>query len=137
MQPLTCRIEHLGFAARDPLALSEWYVRVFGARAVWRNALQRPAVFVEMPGGLILEIYPSAKAEAEITADNSVSGFRHLALRVGNIETAREQLESAGVVFSESIKPAGGGGRVLFFRDPEDNLLHLVERPVGEPLSHA
>ncbi len=137
MQPLTCRIEHLGFAARDPSALSDWYVRVFGARAVWRNELQRPAVFVEMPGGLLLEIYPSAKAQTEITADNSVSGFRHLALRVGNIEAARDHLASAGIVFFETIKPAGGGGRVLFFRDPEDNLLHLVERPGGEPLSHA
>jgi predicted enzyme related to lactoylglutathione lyase len=31
----------------------------------------------------------------------------------------------------EPVKPAGGGGRVLFFSDPEGNLFHLVERPVG------
>ena len=27
------------------------------------------------------------------------------------------------------VKPAAGGGRILFFTDPEGNLLHLVERP--------
>jgi hypothetical protein len=32
------------------------------------------------------------------------------------------------VEFTEDLKPAGGGGRVLFFQDPEGNLLHLVER---------
>jgi catechol 2,3-dioxygenase-like lactoylglutathione lyase family enzyme len=29
---------------------------------------------------------------------------------------------------SQPVKPAGGGGRVLFFPDPEGNLLHFVER---------
>jgi hypothetical protein len=33
------------------------------------------------------------------------------------------------VKFTEEIKPAAGGGRVLFFEDGEGNLLHLVERP--------
>jgi hypothetical protein len=35
------------------------------------------------------------------------------------------------VKFTEQPKPAGGGGRVLFFADAEGNLLHLVERPQG------
>jgi predicted enzyme related to lactoylglutathione lyase len=38
-------------------------------------------------------------------------------------------------VFEDSIKPAGGGGRVLFFKDCEGNLLHLVERPEDSPLA--
>lgn len=137
MQPLSCRVEHVGFAARDPRALADWYLATFGARQVWQNALQRPAVFVEMPGGCLLEIYPAAGAHGEVTGDNSVAGFRHLALRVASIEAARDHLVGLGVQFAESPKPAGGGGRVLFFRDPEGNLLHLVERPAGEPLSQA
>jgi len=39
------------------------------------------------------------------------------------------------VIFSEPIKPAGGGGRVLFFKDSEGNLLHLVERSEGPMLA--
>jgi hypothetical protein len=32
------------------------------------------------------------------------------------------------------MRPAAGGGRVLFFADPEGNLLHLVERPADSRL---
>ena len=38
-------------------------------------------------------------------------------------------MESRGVMFIEPVKPAAGGGRVLFFKDCEGNLLHLVDRP--------
>ena len=37
-------------------------------------------------------------------------------------------------MFIDPVKPAGGGGSILFFRDGEDNLLHLVERPVAVDL---
>jgi len=46
----------------------------------------------------------------------------------------RDELSRRGVKFEEPIKPAGGGGRVLFFKDGEGNLLHLVERPKDSPL---
>ncbi|HSH93216.1 MAG TPA: VOC family protein, partial [Roseimicrobium sp.] len=61
-------------------------------------------------------------------SDNKMNGWRHLALRVDSIETSKTELTSRGVVFTENVKPAGGGGKVLFFKDPEGNLLHLVER---------
>jgi predicted enzyme related to lactoylglutathione lyase len=48
---------------------------------------------------------------------------------VDSIEAARAELALRGVAFSGEPKPAGGGGRVLFFADAEGNLLHLVERP--------
>ena len=63
-----------------------------------------------------------------------VNGWRHVALRVDSIEAAKAELEGRGVKFTEEIKPAGGGGRVLFFQDPEGNLLHLVERSAESPV---
>jgi predicted enzyme related to lactoylglutathione lyase len=44
------------------------------------------------------------------------------------------ELERRGLEFTEEIKPAGGGGRVLFFQDLEGNLLHLVERTADSSL---
>ncbi|MBC8001373.1 MAG: VOC family protein, partial [Opitutaceae bacterium] len=79
--------------------------------------------------GLMLEIFEAYFSLKE-TGDNRLAGWRHLALRVDSIEKSKAELESRGVVFKETIKPAGGGGSVLFFSDPEGNLLHLVERPV-------
>lgn len=125
-------VEHLGVAARDSVGLAEWYVRVFGAEQVFEceNPGKPPTRFLRLPGGLSLEIYPATHHLCD-TGTNSLAGWRHLALQVASIEAARDTLAQRGVSFSETIKPAGGGGRVLFFQDPEGNLLHFVERPVG------
>ena len=122
--------EHQGLAARDPVSLKNWYVRVLGARLVFDTGGSSPAFFLALPGGLLLEIYQSTSAVPQ-TSDNSLAGWRHLALRVDALEAARDELAARGVAFDGPIKPAGGGGRVLFFRDAEGNLLHLVERPAG------
>ena len=132
MQP-QFSLEHIGLAAQDTTALKDWYERVLGARVVFDNGEQPPAFFVELPGGAWLEIYQGNFGVKE-TADNKLQGWRHLALRVESVEEAQRLLESRGVKFSEPIKPAGGGGRVLFFQDPEGNLLHLVERSADSSL---
>jgi glyoxylase I family protein len=126
-------VEHIGLAAGNPTALKDWYVRVLGAKILLEIAQQPPAYFVELSGGLVIEIYASDSATLE-TSNNRLAGWRHLALRVEAIEPARDQLQSLGVEFSEPIKPAGGSGRILFFKDAEGNLLHLVERP-GNPFA--
>jgi catechol 2,3-dioxygenase-like lactoylglutathione lyase family enzyme len=123
-------VEHLGLPAQNPVALKDWYVRVLNAKVEFDNGQTPSAFFLSLPGGLMLEIY-AADASLKETAHNSVAGWRHLALQVPSLEVAKAALETKGVVFTEPIKPAGGGGRVLFFRDAEDNLLHLVERPAN------
>jgi len=122
--------EHLGLPARNPAVLKDWYVAMLGAELVFDSGQTPPAYFLALPGGLMLEIYLAGSSRTE-TGDNSVAGWRHLALRVDSIEAAKAELEGKGVKFTDLIKPAGGGGRVLFFRDAEENLLHLVERPEG------
>jgi glyoxylase I family protein len=129
MSELKFSVEHLGLPARDTVALKDWYVRVLGAQVRFNNGQTPPAFFLELGGGLMIEIY-SATGAVKDTANNGVAGWRHLALRVESIEAAQAELARRGVVFTEQPKPAGGGGRVLFFADAEGNLLHLVERPM-------
>ena len=74
------------------------------------------------------EIYP-AEAPLPERGNNKLAGFRHLALRVASLDAAKAELEKRGVKFTEEIRPAAGGGKVLFFEDGEGNLLHFVERP--------
>jgi catechol 2,3-dioxygenase-like lactoylglutathione lyase family enzyme len=120
-------LEHVGLLARDPETLKNWYVRTLGATVAFASNTTPPAFLVRLPGGVMLEIGAAAKFEND-ASDNTTLGFRHLALRVENIESARVMLEKNGVRFTETIKPAGGGGRVLYFPDGEGNLLHFVER---------
>ena len=126
-------MEHLGLAARDPVALKDWYVRVLGASVVFSNSQTPPAFLLALPGQLMLEIY-GGESSLPQTSNNRLTGWRHLALRVNSVSAARAELEQHGVKFTEQVKPAGGGGSVLFFQDPEGNLLHLVERPAGSSI---
>ena len=125
-------VEHLGLAARDTVGLKDWYVNVLGAQIIFTDNASPPTFFVQLNGGATFELYPSNSALKE-TSDNKLAGLRHIALRVDSIESAKAQLETRGVKFSEPVKPAGGGGHVLFFQDCEGNLLHLVERPADTP----
>ncbi len=119
-------LEHIGLAARDPAALKDWYVRVLEADIVFEMK-QTPPAFLLNLGGMIVEIYAAQNNISE-TSNNRLAGWRHIALKVDSLERAKAHLESRGIGFTENIKPAGGGGRVLFFQDPENNLLHLTER---------
>ena len=121
-------IEHIAVPATDPAALKNWYVRVLGARPVWDNGQNPPVCLVALPGGGWLEIYAAESRLAE-SGNNKLAGWRHVALRVDSLAAAKDELSKRGVKFEEDIRPAAGGGQVLFFEDCEGNLLHLVERP--------
>lgn len=121
-------IEHIALPATDPATLRDWYVRVLGARPVWDNG-QTPPVCLIALGGAWLEIYAAGTPLAE-RGNNKLAGWRHVALRVDSLEAAKVELIRRGVKFEEAIRPAAGGGTVVFFEDVEGNLLHLVERPV-------
>jgi glyoxylase I family protein len=120
-------VEHVAIVAKDPIALRDWYKRVLGAQLVWDNGQIPPTSLLAL-GNVWFEIYAAERTQAD-PDDNKVSGFRHLALRVDSLDTAKAELEQRGVKFGEAERPAAGGGRVLFFEDLEGNLLHFVERP--------
>ena len=120
-------VEHLGLPARDPAALKDWYAHMLGAKVIFGNGQTPPAFLLALPGGVMIEIYGGDSSLPQ-TSDNKLNGWRHVALRVESLHAAKAELEKRGLKFTEEIKPAGGGGRVLFFQDPEGNLLHLVER---------
>lgn len=124
-------LEHVAIPSPDPAALKDWYELVLGAREIFNNGQTPPTCLLALPGGGWFEIY-AAEAAPENRGNNKLAGFRHLALRVDSINEAKAELERRGVRFSEVIRPAAGGGSVLFFADCEGNLLHLVERPKKE-----
>jgi glyoxylase I family protein len=121
-------IEHIALPATHIIALRDWYVSKLGAACIAPNGTE-PPYFIRLPGASTLFEMYEASGSVPQTSDNALAGWRHLALRVDSIEAARTELEARGVMFNDPIKPAAGGGRVLFFKDCEGNLLHLVDRP--------
>jgi glyoxylase I family protein len=125
-------VEHIAIPAADPVALKNWYERVLGAKPVFDNGQNPPAYLIAL-SNVWFEIY-AAETSPPGRGNNKLAGFRHIALRVDSLDAAKTELEKRGVNFTEGIRPAGGGGRVLFFEDGEGNLLHLVERPKDSQL---
>lgn len=123
------RFEHIGIAARDTTALSEWYQRVLGLRLIKKTTEEPPVYFLEVPGGLIFEVVP-AKGGVEELPTRQTPGWRHGALLTDNFQETYDTLSAAGVSFEPVI--VNGKDRVAFFRDPEGNLFHIIER--GAPL---
>ena len=105
-------------------------MRVLGAKLVFSNGEPATAFLLALPGGVMIEIYGGDLSLPQ-TSNNKLTGWRHVALRVDSVTAAKAELEEKGLEFKEGIKPAAGGGSVLFFQDPEGNLLHLVERPAS------
>jgi glyoxylase I family protein len=125
-------VEHIAIPAADPVALKNWYERVLGAREVFSNGQNPPTCLISL-ANVWFEIYKS-EAPLPERGNNKLAGFRHLALRVPSLDAAKAELEKRGVKFTEEIRPAAGGGKVLFFEDGEGNLLHFVERPKDSQL---
>jgi glyoxylase I family protein len=125
-------VEHIAIPAADPIALKNWYERVLGAKPVFDNG-QNPPICLIALGNVWFEIY-AAETPLPDRGNNKLAGFRHLALRVPSLDAAKAELEKRGVKFTEEIRPAAGGGHVLFFEDCEGNLLHFVERPADSML---
>lgn len=120
-------VEHIALVAKDPPALKSWYERVLGGKTLFDDGKTPLTCHVSL-GNVWFEIYAADKSVPE-TSDNKLAGFRHIALRVDSVDAAKVEFEKRGVKFTEAERPAAGGGKVLFFKDPEGNLLHFVERP--------
>ena len=120
-------IEHAAIAAANVERLAAFYVRVLGFEINYRG---KTAIFVKASNGSMIEIIPAEGQQSELSP--KAAGLRHLALNVIDFDSECRRLEAAGVTFLEPplIK---GGNKVVFFRDPEGNILHLIERATPLP----
>ncbi len=120
-------VEHIAIPAANPTALKDWYERMLAAKVLWSSGQTPPTYLISLQN-VWFEIY-QAEASFPQCGNNKVAGFRHLALKVESLAAAKMELETKGVQFTGEVRPAAGGGQVLFFEDLEGNLLHFVERP--------
>jgi glyoxylase I family protein len=119
-------IEHTAIAAADVAALADWYVDVLGFVINYRSA---NAIFVKASNGTLIEIIHS---EGDRPPQGmKTPGLRHLALTVTDFDAAYDRLKSKQVSFLGEPQESKGN-RVVFFTDPEGNILHLLYR--GTPL---
>jgi catechol 2,3-dioxygenase-like lactoylglutathione lyase family enzyme len=115
-------VEHVAIATPNPQKLAAWYIQLLNFVPLLDTGA---TVYIKSPNSVVLEF---VKAD-NIPANPQIrdAGLRHMAFAVDHLESAHEQLRSAGVQF-EAASILLPGMRLFFFRDPEGNYLHLVER---------
>ncbi len=111
-------------ASSDHKKLAQWYVDLFGFTIVYQSA---GASFVKAPNGSMIEII--AAEGDRIQQGMKEPGLRHLALTVDDFDADLARVRAAGVRFlTEPVDSKGV--KVVFFSDPEGNILHLIQRTV-------
>jgi len=119
--------EHTGIASPDHKKLAQWYVEVFGFAIVYQSA---GATFVRAPNGSMIEIIAAEGDRVELAMKQP--GLRHIALAVDDFDTDLARIRAAGVKFLGEPVDAKGN-KVVFFTDPEGNILHLIQRATPLP----
>lgn len=146
-------IDHVNLVVRNLARMTEFYRNVLGCRltkevsisgtwideVVGLSGVEADVVYLDLPEGPRIELiaYRSpAGVEPAVLNSPNLYGLRHLAFRVSEIDMLVAKLQSADVQFQSEIKSVPetqvtyNGGvkkRLVYFRDPEDNLLEFCE----------
>lgn len=122
-------IEHFAIASPNPKRLAEWYAAALDFEITYEYAGN---YFVEAQNGTLVEIIPAEGERAESTVRSP--GMRHIAISVRDFDGARDVLASRGVKF-DAEPYWNEDNRLQFFKDPDGNLLHLIQRGKSLPPS--
>lgn len=80
----------------------------------------------------LLELFEFAQPEARPRPEDwrvSDLGLTHLCLEVDDVESEYRRLRAAGVPFHCAPQPVGAGMRATYGRDPDGNVVEILEVP--------
>jgi glyoxylase I family protein len=120
-------LEHTAIASPNPKKLAEWYAENLEFRINFEYAGN---YFVRAANGSMLEIIPSEGDRGSNKMKDP--GIRHLAIDVEDFDKAHEILRGKNVQFLTDVME-NQGNKLLFFSDPDGNILHLISRPKPLP----
>jgi glyoxylase I family protein len=120
-------IEHFAIASPNPKALADWYVKTLGFQHSYEY---QGNFFIRAQNGSLIEIILSEGPRVE--AEAKTPGLRHIAIAVADFEAAQAELKSRGVRFT-SPPYENQGNRLIFFKDMDGNILHLIQRGADLP----
>ena len=146
-------IDHINLVVADLERMAAFYGKVLGlvetkratisgewiGRVVGLEAVTAEVIYLDPPSGprveLIRYVEPDGARPQGLGLSNT-HGLRHLAFRVADIDAAVRSLRDAGIEILSDVQTVPeaqvtyeGGVRkqLVYFRDPEGNLLELCE----------
>ena len=143
---MPCSLRHTGLVVQDMTCMHAFYTQVFNMQVVNESmesgafldaVLDTPAIQVHtvklraQDGDTLLELLhfvsPTVLPQDSRCAYNR-QGFTHLALTVDDIHASYSAvLKAGGLCLSKPQEALDGRAAVVFCRDPEGNLLEIVQ----------
>jgi lactoylglutathione lyase len=123
------RIEHTTITVRDLNRSVDFYTRVLGFVVDHEMDLPQSRlhiVFLRL-GDTILELFGVPDIHGSVLSDdNTIVGFKHIALLVDDVDAETVRLERLGVIFR--TRPVDvQNERVIFFHDPDGIDIELIQ----------
>jgi glyoxylase I family protein len=124
-------INHLALNCRNVAAQESFYSKHFGFKRSRTFNAGKPNEFIMLKlGSFRLELFPTDSAKTmNQDGGEQLIGFKHLAFDVPKLEPAIEALRGDGIEPDRVIDFGAfiPGSRLVFFHDPEGNILELME----------
>ncbi len=119
-------IEHIAIYAKDSTFLANWYAKNLDGKIVYDNG--KGAYFVAFSDKTMIEFCANPN-ETNALTELTTPGIRHIALSVDDFESAVEKIKALGVKIIRDVDVSSSGVSTIFFADPEDNIIHFINRP--------
>jgi len=147
------RLDHTNIVVQNLQCMTRFYSEVLGLRlakevrisgdwveqVVGLKGVEADVVYLEAPDGSRVELIhfdqPTGLRPEGLDRANT-QGIRHIAFRVSDIDNVAARIKGAGVKLQSAIQQVpdsqvtyqgGARKRLVYFRDPEANLLELCE----------
>jgi glyoxylase I family protein len=122
---------HVAFQCWNLAAQEAFYTKHFGFKRARTLKRGTPDEFFLMKlGNMRLELFPTDRSKtAGLQGGEQPVGFKHLAFDVPKLEPVLEALRADGIEPDPIIElpQLSPGFRIVFFRDPEGNIIELME----------
>ena len=143
-------LSHAGITVTDFAAAVKWYHDKFGFWLISEQELAPEVLkelhelyqvedaavrqgFLRVPGGGVIEIFEFTPSLPGEKIKWNKPGVTHLTLDVKNVHRWYEKLKSQGVYFFSAPQNTDGNEWV-FMRDPDGNLIELIDLKLNYPL---
>lgn len=123
------RVHHIAIICSDYAKSKHFYTEILGLKAVrevYREARQSYKLDLEVNGLYQIELFSFPWPPARPSRPEA-AGLRHLAFEVDNVEEAKQQIESHGVVVEDIRVDEFTQKRFTFFADPDGLPIELYE----------
>lgn len=129
--PNLIAVHHVAMNCRNIHQQEAFYMKHFGFKRSRTFRRGTPEEFFMLKlGSVRLELFTTLETEmAGLQGGEQPVGFKHLAFEVPTLEPVLEALKADGIEVDPIIEMPHlvPGFRIVFFRDPEGNILELME----------